>query len=283
MFAGPRDTGKGHFAAAVARLLLCANPGKGKPCGECRACGLCASGNHGDLRLLQPEEKSRVIKIDQVRQVIEFAALTPAFGDRKVVVINPADRLNRNAANSLLKCLEEPAAGTHLLLVCHRLHGVPPTIRSRCQVLRFPVPDRAESLHWLSRETGDEALAEMLLGTVEGSPLLARQLYLEDGGSSFSELTQGLDALRGGQLSAAEAAAVMAELPLEEALLRLRAYLQRWLRTMSANELADACRSRGLRTAGRGATGTGGRARGCQSAATTAAGTLLGRVPVGTG
>ena len=120
LLAGPAGVGKAEFALALARLLLCASPVDGGNCGQCHACELSASGSHGDLRWLQPEEKSRVIKIDQVRAAVEFAGKTASFGERKVIVFEPADALNVAAANALLKSLEEPTACTHLILVCHR-------------------------------------------------------------------------------------------------------------------------------------------------------------------
>ena len=119
LLAGVANSGKSRLALALARLLLCQSPSGGLNCGKCHACELSANGSHGDLRWLQPEEKSRVIKIDQVRETVNFATKTANFGANKVVVIAPADVMNTNAANALLKSLEEPSAGTFLILVCN--------------------------------------------------------------------------------------------------------------------------------------------------------------------
>ena len=100
LLAGPRYIGKEHFALALARRLLCHRPADGLNCGECHACALSASGGHGDMRWLAPEDKSRVIKIDQVRDVVAFANKTSGFGARKVIVLSPADSMNSNAANA---------------------------------------------------------------------------------------------------------------------------------------------------------------------------------------
>ena len=100
---GPQAIGKAQFALALARLLLCQQPQDGLNCGRCHPCELSASGSHGDFRWLQPEGKSRVIKIDQVRQLVEFATKTASFGKRKVVVLSPANSMNISAANALLK------------------------------------------------------------------------------------------------------------------------------------------------------------------------------------
>ena len=116
LLAGPADTGKSRLALALARMLLCAAPSAGLNCGHCHACELTGAGSHGDLCWLQPEDKSRVIKIDQVRKAVTFSNQKANFGKRKVIVLSPADAMNTNAANALLKSLEEPAADTYLVL-----------------------------------------------------------------------------------------------------------------------------------------------------------------------
>jgi len=146
LLTGPRYTGKTTLALALARLLLCATPLAGLNCGKCHSCELSASGSHGDFRWLEPEGTSKVIKIDQIRQVVEFIGRTASFGLRKVIVIAPAESMNISAANALLKVLEEPGSNTYLILVCHRPHGLPATVRSRCQFLRPPFPSRGQSL-----------------------------------------------------------------------------------------------------------------------------------------
>lgn len=174
LLTGSRYTGKAEFALALARLLLCAQPEGGVGCGTCHACELSRGGSHGDFLWLAPEPPSRAIKIDQVRDVLQFTARTAGFGLRKVVVFNPADALNLNAFNALLKCLEEPAANTHLLLVCHRPHALPATIRSRCQRCDLPTPGLKEAREWLREIAGDEAERSLLLA--DNKPLLAAAL-----------------------------------------------------------------------------------------------------------
>lgn len=181
LLAGPTDIGKAHFALALARLLLCASPQERHNCGSCHACELSAAGTHGDLCWLQPEEKSRVIKIDQVRQAVAFTGQKANFGERKVVVLYPADRMNTNAANALLKALEEPSADTYLILVCHGWHGLPATIRSRCQIHQLSMPPTEQSLEWLQEITGDRRQSETLLQLAGGRPMLAADYFNEEG------------------------------------------------------------------------------------------------------
>ena len=103
LLVGPEGIGKQQFAQALAALLLCHAPDGGTPCGQCRSCTLLAAGSHADLLNVGLEEDSRVIKIDQVRGLIDFAAKTPALGASKLVVMGPAEAMNINAANALLK------------------------------------------------------------------------------------------------------------------------------------------------------------------------------------
>ncbi len=202
LLTGPPDTGVAQCALALARLLLCAAPDGGLNCGRCHGCELSAAGSHGDLRWVEPEEKSRVIKVEQVRDTIGFTHGTAVQGERQVVVLSPADSMNVNACNALLKSLEEPAPGTYLVLVCARLHGVPATIRSRCQLLRLPSPPKQAGLAWLDTVTGDRAASEKLFELAEGRPLLAERLFREDQVEEVGGRKLALRALLAGEVHA---------------------------------------------------------------------------------
>jgi DNA polymerase-3 subunit delta' len=137
-----------HFA----QLRFCAEARA--PCGHCTHCRRVASGEHPDFKVVGRDPESRLgqISIDQVREVAEQLALSSYEGRGTVVVLDPADALNRNAANALLKTLEEPRPDAHLVLVSNAPSLLPATIRSRCQRLAVPAPDRATALAWLNEQ-----------------------------------------------------------------------------------------------------------------------------------
>lgn len=179
LLAGVAGTGKELFARAFARLTLCLNPRQNRPCGACRSCRTFLAGAHPDWRCVTVEEARSVITVDQIRELGAQLTLTGQRGGRKAALIVPAEAMNLAAANSLLKTLEEPPAGTLLLLVSANPARLPATIRSRCQRLAMPAPARELALGWLNdREPRQDWPA--LLGLAGGGPLLAQQLAREE-------------------------------------------------------------------------------------------------------
>ena len=136
LLAGPRGAGKDHFADGLARFLLCEAAGA-RPCGQCRSCVQIAAGTHPNLMRLAPAEDKRDIAIDDVRDLLDRLHLSSHYGQAKIAIVSPADALNANGANALLKTVEEPPPATHILLVAERWRALPATLRSRCQILRF--------------------------------------------------------------------------------------------------------------------------------------------------
>ncbi len=126
----------------------------GGPCGECASCRRASEGRHPDLLTVRPIDDSQQIRIEQVRELCAELALTSHQGGYKVAILDPADTLNRFAANALLKTLEEPPPRTLLALVAAQPSRLPATLTSRCQRIRVRLPTRAESLAWLERTRG---------------------------------------------------------------------------------------------------------------------------------
>ncbi len=228
--AGPHNIGKQHFLSALAGLLLCEDSSAGTACGKCRNCHLLDVATHPDIMLVSPEEDSRVIKIDQIRSVLDFASMTPGISQRKVILIGPAEAMNINAANALLKCLEEPTESTLLMLFSHRASTLPATLRSRCQTLAMGLPSHGQSMEWLEQVTGSAQISEQLLEVSNQRPLLAKRYFLQDKLGQQLALHRGVDELLQGGISALEFPSVVADLELVDVLALMQSRLELLLR-----------------------------------------------------
>lgn len=116
-------------------LLLC--QGESKPCQHCQSCHLVAMNAHPDLTCVQPDKEGGVIKIDQIRALQSTIYTSTQLGGQRVVIINPAEKMNHAGANALLKMLEEPPSGVFFLLLANHISTIPVTILSRCQQWRL--------------------------------------------------------------------------------------------------------------------------------------------------
>jgi DNA polymerase-3 subunit delta' len=196
---GPEGIGKGRFATALAASLLCtARSTTGLACGRCASCHWILAGTHPDFRLVVPpalaakagleeadeaeaatrrddDDKRKAdslqIGIEQIRSLSGFATLTSSRGGARVTLLHPAESMTLAAANALLKTLEEPSPGGMFLLVSHRPHFLPATVRSRCRPIALGIPSADASLAWL-RASG-LARPEIPLALAGGAPLLA--------------------------------------------------------------------------------------------------------------
>jgi DNA polymerase III subunit delta' len=197
-------TGGDWLATWAAALVLCER-GKAAPCGQCGACRRVASSHHPDVSWVRPQEDSRQIRIEQVRELSGDLALTSHSGGYKVGILTPADALNRFAANALLKTLEEPPARTLLILVATEPSRLPPTVLSRCQRLRIRAPERAESIDWLTttRGKGDWNAA---LDTLGEAPMQVAQADPAELAGVGADTRQTLDALIAGRTDPVAAA-----------------------------------------------------------------------------
>ena len=181
LLSGGNGIGKHHLAKALAAYLLCRQPGA-TACGTCSSCQLFAAGTHPDLLDILPESEGKQIKIEQVRALQAYAGKTAQQGGFRVVILRPADAMNQNSANALLKNLEEPGQNVLFVLLTHRNSAVLPTIKSRCQQITLPVPDTELALDWLRGHLESHAAlhAEKLLKMANGNPLTAQTLASDE-------------------------------------------------------------------------------------------------------
>jgi DNA polymerase-3 subunit delta' len=169
LFSGPQGVGKRTVAQAFARALLCTSPIAGVPCDLCRSCKQARHGNHPDFRWVRPEGVS--VKIQQVREIQRTVGFRAYQGGRSITVIEQADRMTLEAANCLLKTLEEPPVGAHFILLDDQSQPLPATVISRCQGFFFETLTQREVAEYLESRLGvsrDEAV--ILAAMSDGSP-----------------------------------------------------------------------------------------------------------------
>lgn len=231
---GPEGTGKLRFAKSLAAWLLCEAPfPRVAPCGTCPSCRWVTNESHPDFREIGPqtdedggegegaaERRQRVqITIAQIRELADFLNVSSHRQGARVVLIHPADALNPNAANALLKSLEEPPANVFFLLVTHRPQVVLPTIVSRCRQFALPPPRSGQSEKYLA----DNGVTnpKPILAVAGGAPLLALQLEDPQFWSQHREFAEVVATPAFDALAAAERLKA-------HALPQLLARLQRW-------------------------------------------------------
>ncbi|MBC7945333.1 MAG: DNA polymerase III subunit delta' [Burkholderiales bacterium] len=214
---GDRGIGKLAFAQELAKGLLCEKSTTLKGCGDCTGCNLMAAANHPDFRFVVPaaashqiddkprdnaKKPSALILIEQIRELIDYVNIRAQRGAGKVIVLYPAESLNINAANALLKSLEEPPPNTYFLLITHGAQKLLPTLLSRCRQIALPAPDREQALAWLVAQ--GVAQPELSLAQAGDAPLQAAE-FDDDYWAHRASLLRHLTAGRFDPLGAAEA------------------------------------------------------------------------------
>lgn len=167
---GMRGVGKSMLASRMAATYLCDAPTALGPCGECHGCRIGAAGAHPDMRLVTLAEGKRDISIDQVRELLAFLSLSGSESMRRAVVLQDAEQLNVQAANALLKGLEEPAPGSLLVIVCNDLMRLPATIRSRCMLEHCAPLNEQDMRQALAGMDIDAAFSDLVLRLAHGCP-----------------------------------------------------------------------------------------------------------------
>ena len=170
----------------LAMLLLCDEAVGTDPCGKCQSCQLMLANTYPDFKYVSLEydgkskKLNKNIKIEQIRKLIHEVNLTGLYDKLKIFAIHPADKMNKESANSLLKTLEEPGEGVLFLLLTHKKGKLPVTVRSRCQIWPIELPSREDSQYWLLGQGMDADEIDQYLDYAGGDPQLALKLQGED-------------------------------------------------------------------------------------------------------
>lgn len=189
IFAGPIGVGKATTAGALAMLFLCEKPRKTDPCGKCDSCRAMSAGTHPDyhiiyrqlIRELKKESVARDLAIDVIREyLVGPAGRTTVMGVGKVFVIEEAELMNAAAQNTMLKTLEEPAGRTLIVLLTDQPGSLLPTIRSRCQMIRFQPLDEKTVKVQLKQRGISASQSDAAAHLTEGSLGLALR-WIDDG------------------------------------------------------------------------------------------------------
>jgi DNA polymerase III subunit delta' len=178
LFTGPPGSGRSNAAIAFAAALQCEEQPPG--CGSCHSCHTVLAGTHADVTVVRTDRLS--IGVDEVRDLVRRAALAPVGRRWQVMVVEDADRLTDQAANALLKAIEEPTDRTVWMLCAPTVEDLLPTIRSRCRLVSLTTPSAEEVAEFLSRVDGvDPALASYCARASQGHIGRARALARDEG------------------------------------------------------------------------------------------------------
>ncbi len=191
LLTGQAGVGKASFVINLCASILCdRRANDGMPCGTCKYCQLFSANTYPDFTRIVPEEADSAITVDDIRLLIERLSLTRHYDAYKIALIESAHQMNTNAANALLKTLEEPPDHTLIILVSDQPQTLPATIRSRCQSVLINSPEHQQGLAWLQARE-DSVDWKPLLAVAQGSPLLALQLQETDLLEQRNEVIQG--------------------------------------------------------------------------------------------
>ncbi len=181
LFCGTAGIGKSLAAEALAAAMLCHNPAEGQACGHCPSCQALAAGTHPDFFQIQPESETKaapMIKIEAVRKLQEDIARIPLLSERRVVIMQEADKMNEAAANCLLKTIEEPSGQIVFILLTSRPSALLDTIISRCMRVGFGILQPQELVEILRQQGLEGAMASKLASIADGSA--AKALAMQD-------------------------------------------------------------------------------------------------------
>lgn len=222
ILSGPAGSGKHTLARLLSAAMLCAAPAARRPCGRCGPCKKVLGGIHPDVAVISGPGPGKPITVDQVRSLRADAYIRPNEGERKVYLLEGADRMNASAQNAMLKLLEEGPSYAAFLLLAENGGGLLQTVRSRCEELSLVPVSPGEAEQWLGARFPEQSPAQIHEAALACQGLLGRAVEALEGGGQAQrdravEARRLVQALEGhSELSLLAAAQVLEQIPKEE-------------------------------------------------------------------
>ena len=265
LLGGPEGMGKRAFGQTLAARLLCEQADAAPsalPCGKCNSCNWLSAGNHPDFRVVQPEEagaesdsedgeqepavlrklgqSAGQVRIDQIRSLDDFVYVGSHRQGNRIVLISQAETMTPQAANSLLKILEEPPASVYFIVISSQWRRLLPTLLSRCRSLIFASPDTELARRWLGTQGSTDA--PTLLDLAGGAPLVALDWAEQGRLDIYRKLVATLTQRSVDPVTLAAKWAAMLKSAQEFALPQLLDAIQKWMLDLSLQRLSGQCR-----------------------------------------
>lgn len=184
LFVGTDGIGKSLFAKEFAHMILC-NSNQEKPCMTCKSCLEFQGGSHPDYLQIEPED-GKTIKIEQIRYLQEKIAEKPVTSEKKVYIIQNSDKMTREAANGLLKTLEEPPSYAALILLTENESKLLATIKSRCTKIAFQSLSEAEIKNYLKKQNNEQNMTSNMIRQCQGS--IGRLIKIQEEQEIYSQV-----------------------------------------------------------------------------------------------
>lgn len=190
ILSGPAGSGKHTLARLLCGAMLCTAPVERRPCGHCGPCKKVFSGIHPDVAVISGPAEGKPITVDQVRQLRADAYIRPNEGERKVYLLEGADRMNASAQNAMLKLLEDGPAYAVFFLLAENGSALLPTVRSRCETLELAPVSPAQAEEWLAKAFPGRTAEEIRRAALECQGILGRAAALLEGGQEEDGLEE---------------------------------------------------------------------------------------------
>lgn len=190
ILSGPAGSGKHTLARLLSAAMLCAAPAARRPCGRCGPCKKVLGGIHPDVAVISGPGPGKPITVDQVRSLRADAYIRPNEGERKVYLLEGADRMNASAQNAMLKLLEDGPAYAVFFLLAENGSALLPTVRSRCETLELAPVSPAQAEEWLAKAFPGRTAEEIRRAALECQGILGRAAALLEGGQEEDGLEE---------------------------------------------------------------------------------------------